>query len=96
MLRDEPNDCTLGNDYDALEFLRAKQTTLPIPKMQRISSSTDKFHLTLMSRAQGEPLYNVWDTYTKEQRRSIAKELEAYIQQWRQFTTPRPQKVNGD
>jgi aminoglycoside phosphotransferase (APT) family kinase protein len=96
ILRDEPNDYTLANDCDAMEFLQSQNTTIPVPKIHRLSGPTDKFHLTLMSRAQGEPLYNVWHTFTQEQLQSIAKQLGGYIRQWRQFTAPRAQKVNGE
>ncbi|KAI9702239.1 MAG: hypothetical protein M1820_006171 [Bogoriella megaspora] len=96
MLRDEPNDCTLANDCEALEFLHLQNTTIPIPKIHRLSSQTDKFQLTLMKRAPGDTLYNVWHTYTKEERRSIARQLGGYIRQWRQLTAPRAQKVTGE
>ncbi|KAF2101986.1 kinase-like protein, partial [Rhizodiscina lignyota] len=96
MLRDEPNDCTLANDCDAMEFLHSQNTTIPVPKIQRLSSRTETFQFTLMARAQGEPLHKVWDSYTKEERQSVAKQLGGYIRQWRQFTAPRAQKVNGE
>lgn len=96
MLRDEPNDYTLANDVDALEFLNSKSTTIPIPKIIRLSDPTDTFQFTLMERAQGDVLYNVYHTYTIEQRKSLAKQLGSYVRQWRQFTAPRAQKIHGE
>ena len=72
ILRDEPNDCTLANDCDTMEFLHSQNTTIPVPEIYRLSDRTDRFQLTLMTRAQGDPLYNVWYTYTKEELQSIS------------------------
>ncbi|OAL44804.1 hypothetical protein IQ07DRAFT_521146 [Pyrenochaeta sp. DS3sAY3a] len=96
MLRDAPNDYTLANDVDALEFLNSKSTTIPIPKIIRLSDPTETFQFSLMERSQGDVLHNVYHTYTIEQKKSVAKQLGSYIRQWRQFTAPRAQKINGE
>lgn len=72
IIRDEPNDCTLGNDYITQEFLRNKTTTIPLVDMHRFVSSDDKFHFVIMSRAKGRMLLDVWRDFTVEQRRSVA------------------------
>lgn len=53
MVRDQPNDASLGNDFMTQEFLR-KQPGLDIPilkEMRVLSEPTDKVVLTLMSKA---------------------------------------------
>ena len=55
LVRDQPNDATLGNDFITQEFLRS-QPNLGVPlveRMKKLSAPTDKVDLTLMSRAQG-------------------------------------------
>ncbi|KAI4113919.1 MAG: hypothetical protein LQ338_008093 [Usnochroma carphineum] len=97
MIRDQPNDCTLGNDYMTQQFLR-DQPSLNIPlvkEMRRLSGPTDKIHFTLMSRAQGVSLDSVWATLTAEQKSGIKDQLADILRQIRRFTAPRPQKIDG-
>jgi hypothetical protein len=95
VIRDQPNDCTLGNDYITQKFLQQKGTSIPLVDMHRFRDSDDKFHFVVMSRAKGKMLQDAWRDFTAEQMKSVATQLGGYIRQWRQFTSPRMQKVDG-
>jgi hypothetical protein len=97
LLRDQPNDDTLGNDYMTQEFLRAQPgLTVPLIKeMRSLSGPTDKIHFTLMSRAQGVTLDSIWSTLTPEQKSGYKDQLTDFVRQIRQFTAPTAQKVDG-
>jgi hypothetical protein len=97
IIRDQPNDATLGNDYITQQFLRA-QPGLNVPlveEMRLLSKPTDKIHFTLMSRAQGVTLDSIWGTLTPEQKLGYKDQLADSIRQIRQFTAPVAQKVDG-
>ena len=99
MIRDEPNDATLGNDFMTQEFLRNHKPSLDIPllkEMRLLSAPTDKVAITLMSRAPGVRLDTIWHTLTPEQRSGYVSQLGNAISVWRQFTSPVAQTVNGD
>ena len=98
MIRDEPNDATLGNDFVTQEFLRNQRPRLDIPllkEMRRLSEPTDKVHITLMSRAQGKPLSEIWNTLTLDQFLDLKNQLGRAMKQWRQFKSLTPQTVDG-
>jgi hypothetical protein len=70
LLRDQPNDFTLGNDYATQEYLRNIQN-LDVPlvkRMMRLSDPQDQIQLTLMSRVPGQPLQDIWDDLSQEQK----------------------------
>ena len=97
LIRDQPNDAYLGNDFMTYQFLR-NQPNLNISlvkEMRRISEPTDKIHFTLMSRAQGVRLDLIWPTLSQEQKSSYKDQLALAMKQWRKFTAPVPQKVDG-
>ncbi|TVY78277.1 hypothetical protein LSUE1_G008583 [Lachnellula suecica] len=97
MIRDQPNDASLGNDYITQEFLR-NQSNLNIPllkEMRKLSKPGDKIDLTLMSRAQGVGLDTIWDTLSSKQKSDYSNQLASAIKQWRQFTSPIAKKVDG-
>ncbi|TVY91394.1 hypothetical protein LAWI1_G005185 [Lachnellula willkommii] len=97
LIRDQPNDGSLGNDYMTQEFLRG-QPGLDIPlieEMRRLSKPTDAIHLTLMSRAQGVRLDTIWLTLTRPQKAKYRDQVANIIKQIRQFTAPTAQKVDG-
>jgi hypothetical protein len=86
MIRDEPNDESVGNDFKTQEFLR-KQPGLDLivlEKMIVLSKPTDKSLITLMSRAQGEKLMGVWDSTTEELRKDYMEQLGEIIMKMRQ------------
>ncbi len=98
LIRDQPNDHTMGNDFMTQEFLR-NQPNLDIPivkEMRILSAPTDKVVLTLMSRAQGVGLDTIWDSLSPQQRSNYQGQLGNAIKQWRQFTSPVIGKVDGD
>ena len=97
MISDRPNDATLGNDFITQEFLR-KQPNHRIPliqEMRKLNAPTDKVDLTLMSRVPGKPLVNIWGTLNHRQRASYTRQVANLIKQWRQFTSPVAQRVDG-
>jgi hypothetical protein len=98
MIRDQPNDSSLGSDFMTQEFLRNQQPSLDIPllkEMRLLSAPTDKVAITLMSRAQGDGLDQIWRTLSPEQKSSYKDQLGNAIKQWRQFTSPVAKKVDG-
>ena len=98
MIRDQPNDVSLGNDFITQEFLRNYTPSLDIPlvkEMRKLSAPTDKVDLTLISRAQGVGLDTIWHTLTPEQKSDYRSQLGTAIKSWRQFTSPVSKNVNG-
>jgi len=98
LVRDKPNDASLGNDYITQEFLR-NQPSLDIPlikEMRKLSAPTDKVDLTLMSRAQGVGLDTIWHTLSPEQKSNYKDQLGNAIKLWRQFTSPVAKAVNDN
>jgi hypothetical protein len=98
LIRDQPNDDTIGNDFMTQEFLRGQPgLDLPLVKeMRKLSAPTDKVELTLMSRAEGVGLDTIWHTLSLQQKSCYRDQLGNAIKKWRQFTSPVAQKVNGD
>lgn len=98
ILRDEPNDRFLGNNYMTLKFLHKQPNlTIPLPKKVRtLSQPTDLIYFSLESRVPGDTLMQVWPSLSQEEKASYSSQLADVIRQLRQFTAPRPQKVNGD
>ncbi|KAL9616449.1 MAG: hypothetical protein Q9160_008680 [Pyrenula sp. 1 TL-2023] len=97
LIRDQPNDATLGNDYMTQQFLRG-QPALKIPlikEMRLLSNPTDQIQFTLMSRAQGVRLNDIWHTLTPTQKSGYTSQLSDVLKQLRRFTAPVPQKVDG-
>jgi hypothetical protein len=78
MIRDQPNDASLGNDFITQEFLR-NQPSLDIPlvkemrKLRLLSALMDKVDLTLMSRAQGVGLDKIWHTLSLQSKRQTIR-----------------------
>lgn len=97
ILRDEPNDRFLGNNYITLKFLHKQPNlTIPLPReIHSLSQATDPIYFTLESRVPGDPLMQVWPTLSKEEKASYSRQLADAIRQLRRFTAPRPQKVDG-
>jgi hypothetical protein len=97
ILRDQPNDRFLGNNYMTLKFLHKQPNlTIPLPKeIRTLSESTDSIYLTLESRVSGDTLMLVWPALNQEEKASYSHQLANAIRQLRQFTAPRPQKVDG-
>lgn len=100
LLRDEPNDETLGNDYMTQQFLRDQPAgvtcSIPLIKEMRVfSAPTDKIEFTLMSRAQGARLDKIWHALRRKERFDIRHQLADALKQLRKFTAPGAQKVDG-
>ncbi|TVY83318.1 hypothetical protein LSUE1_G004785, partial [Lachnellula suecica] len=97
LIRDKPNDTSLGSDFMTQEFLR-NQPNLDIPlikEMRKLSAPTDKVDIILMSRAQGVGLDTIWDTLSLEQKKNYTNQLGNALKQLRQFTSSTAKKVDG-
>ncbi|KAF2791546.1 hypothetical protein K505DRAFT_326759 [Melanomma pulvis-pyrius CBS 109.77] len=97
MLWDRINNNRVGNDYITWQFLRDHNVqNIPLVKEMRvISAPTDPVHLTLMSRAKGVPLGDIWYTLGRREKKTYRSQLAAALREMRQFTAPYPQKVDG-
>ena len=97
VLRDEPNNSDLGNNYMTLKFLHQQpDLTIPLPReTHRLSPATDPIIFTLESRVPGDTLASVWPTLSPEEKASYSRQLADALRQLRRFTAPRPQKVDG-
>lgn len=97
LLRDQPNDGSMGNDEMTQQFLRAQPgLTVPlVAEMQNISHPTDDIQFTLIARAQGVTLGSIWHTLSLEQKASYGRQLGDVLKQIRQLTAPGAQKVDG-
>ncbi|KAH6694969.1 hypothetical protein BKA61DRAFT_584088 [Leptodontidium sp. MPI-SDFR-AT-0119] len=98
MIRDQPNDLSVGNDTMTQEFLRRQPgMTIPILKeMTILSAPTDKVLLTLMTRAQGVRLDTIWNTLSTEQKANYRTQFKSCLEQLQQYTSPIAQKVDGN
>ncbi|KAK5047068.1 hypothetical protein LTR84_007010 [Exophiala bonariae] len=95
---DQPNDGGLGNEYTTWKFLR-EQPGLNIPlvkEMKRFTDPEDPIQFTLISRAPGVELASIWYTLSPEQKSGYRDQLVNVLKQLRQYTSPSPQKINGD
>ncbi|KAH6663063.1 hypothetical protein B0J14DRAFT_684798 [Halenospora varia] len=97
ILRDEANYATnkMAEDYNTQEFLRKEGAKIPLVSMQRFGAPEDKFHFTIMSRAKGVPLAEIWDQLNFEQTAALAQELKGYLKEIRRFNRPRIEMVDG-
>jgi hypothetical protein len=90
LLRDTPNDYTMGNDVATQEYIRSlPDLKIPLIKdMIRLNDAKDPIQMTLMRRVDGEPLNIVWERLSDEEKRGYANELLGYVEQWRKITSP--------
>ncbi|KIW15796.1 hypothetical protein PV08_05846 [Exophiala spinifera] len=99
ILRDEPNDRYLGNNYMTLKFLHEQpgsKDSIPTPQEVRsLSKPGDPIYLTLESRVPGDTLMEVWPSLSREEKASYSRQLTDILRKMRQFTAPRPQRVDG-
>jgi hypothetical protein len=97
ILRDQPNDRFLGNNYITLKFLHKQPgLDIPIPKEVRsLSQPTDPIYFTLESRVMGTALAHIWHTLSPEEKASYSRQMTDILRKLRQFTAPRPQNVDG-
>ncbi len=97
MLRDENNGANVPwqRDYIAQQFLRKEMPSIPLVEMHRFDGPDNKFNFTLMARAKGTTVAEIWPTLTIEQKTDIYEDLRRHIKQWRQITRPRMERVDG-
>ncbi|KAH7317213.1 kinase-like domain-containing protein [Rhexocercosporidium sp. MPI-PUGE-AT-0058] len=98
IIRDQPNDSTLGNDFITQNFLRSHADLQVIPliqEMRLLSAPTDPVCLTLMSQLRGVDLHTVWESLSLEEQDSLRQQLKNAMKSWRQFTSVDARKVDG-
>ena len=97
LLWDRINNGRLGNDLITYQYLRSRNVqNIPLVKeMYSLSAPTDKVQFTMMSRAKGVPLGNIWHTLSEEKKQVYRNQVTAALREMRQFTAPFPQKVDG-
>lgn len=100
LVKDQPNDGGLGNDYMTWKFLHEqpdRSHSIPLVKeMRRFTDPEDPIQFTLISRAPGVELASIWHTLSPEQKSGYRDQMVNILKQLQQFTAPFPQKVNGD
>ncbi|KAI9701343.1 MAG: hypothetical protein M1820_006565 [Bogoriella megaspora] len=98
VLRDQPNDFTLGNDYITQEYLRnAPNVNVPVlERMMILGDPQAEIRFTLMTQAQGQTLLSIWHTLSAEQKAAYGKELAGYIRRWRTLQSAAIENVNHE
>ncbi|KAF2833706.1 hypothetical protein CC86DRAFT_442094 [Ophiobolus disseminans] len=97
VLWDRFNDSALRNDYITWKFLKDKGTKdIPlVEEMHHFGKPEDPHQFTIMSRAKGDRLANVWHLSTPEEKENYAQQMTAALRELRQHTSPVPSKVDG-
>lgn len=97
MLRDEANNA--GNrwkkDYMTQQFIRKEKPNIPLVEVHGFGGPNDKFHFTIISRAKGRIISEIWDILTQEQKKDVLQDLRGWIKEWRQITSLNMQRVDG-
>ncbi|KAF4626711.1 hypothetical protein G7Y89_g11449 [Cudoniella acicularis] len=96
LIRAQPNNKSLGNDYMTYQFLCKQGVNIPLVKhMQRLSEPTDEIQFTLTSRAQGVTLDSIWTILSPEEKSNYRGQMANALKLLRQFTSKGVQKVDG-
>ncbi|KAH4033917.1 hypothetical protein HBI09_114460 [Parastagonospora nodorum] len=97
LLWDRTTSKTTGNDYMVYKFLKDQGSQdIPLVKeMHHYGTSEDPFQFTVMSRAKGVPLSNVWTSLSPEEKKGYAQQITAALRELRQHTSPVPQLLDG-
>ncbi|KAF1918312.1 kinase-like domain-containing protein [Ampelomyces quisqualis] len=97
LLWDRKTSKTTGNDYLVHKFLKEQGSQdIPLVKeMHHFGEAGDTFQFTVMSRAKGEPLCNVWTSLSPEVKKGYAKQVAAALRELRQHTSPIPRRLDG-
>ncbi|KAJ8069017.1 hypothetical protein OCU04_002693 [Sclerotinia nivalis] len=99
LLRDELNipDYHMTKDYTTQKFLREAKSGVPLVEMHRFGGKDEKFNFTMMSRAKGKSVDDLWSDgiLCDEQLDDIFLGLEEHFKRVRQFTSPYMQRVDG-
>jgi len=97
LMWDKMTDGSLGNDFITWKFLKEKGTKdIPIlDEMIQLNEPDDPVQMTLITRAKGVPLSDIWDRISREEREGYQKQIVAAIKEMRQITSPVPCAVDG-
>jgi hypothetical protein len=86
----------ITNDYMTYKFLRDQGTKdIPLVKEMYQFGQGDQHQFTVMSRAKGMRLEDIWASLTDKEKRGYADQMIAALRELRQFTAPTPQRVDG-
>jgi hypothetical protein len=96
-LWDRSRDKGMNYDYMTYQFLKAKGLkNIPfLEEMHQYGKSGNPHQFTVMSRAKGAPLRNVWPKLSQEEQISYVDQLVAAIRELLQYTALYPQRVDG-
>jgi hypothetical protein len=85
------------NDYMTVKFLQEKGTkNIPlVEEMYQFGKEDSKFQFTIMSRAKGVPLINIWESLSEDVKKGYAQQMIVALRELRQFTSPIPCRVDG-
>ncbi|KAM0140859.1 hypothetical protein ACHAP3_002541 [Botrytis cinerea] len=97
LLKDEMNLAkdSRSVDYSVQKFLRDANIGIPLVEMYRFGGGDEKFNFTMMSRAKGTPLLDLYGTICDDQYRDLEFDLIKHVKNIRQFTSPHMQRVDG-
>ena len=96
-VRDEANaPCERKrHDYLTQKFLRDNAVQVPLVEMHRFGEEEDRFHFTVMRKANGERLDKAAKRLTRKQKIEIVDDLKRCITNWRRFTSDTITRVDG-
>jgi len=96
LLWDRTTSKTTGNDYMVHRFLK-EQGSQDIPMVKEMfhcGNAGDPFQFTVMSRAKGVPLSNIWASLSPEVKKGYAQQITAALRELRQHTSPVPRLLD--
>ncbi|KAL9025696.1 MAG: hypothetical protein Q9196_005525 [Gyalolechia fulgens] len=72
-------------EAESMRFIRSR-TSVPVPKVIDAFVLQDTKHVCiLMEYIDGQPLYEVWDTYSKMQKEHVISQLKGFMEELRQI-----------
>ncbi|KAF1844044.1 kinase-like protein [Cucurbitaria berberidis CBS 394.84] len=79
------------------QFLKEQGTqNIPLVKeMHQYGKPGDPFQFTVMSRAKGVPLHNIWKGLSPEEKQGYAQQVTAALRELRQHTSPVARRIDG-
>jgi hypothetical protein len=85
------------NDYMTVKFLQERGTkNIPlVEEMYQFGKDESEFQFTIMSRAKGVPLINIWEGLSADVKKGYAQQMIVALRELRQFTSPVPCRVDG-
>ncbi|KIL64975.1 hypothetical protein M378DRAFT_77523 [Amanita muscaria Koide BX008] len=85
MLKKGPHN--ILNEAEAMRFIRAR-TNIPVPDVLDTWAINEDYAYLVMERVEGVPLRDVFQKLSPAQKRTIAHELKAFVDQMRAIVVP--------